>query len=151
MRIGACLDQLSVDSKPVADSLDVPFQKMGNSQLLADLTRVSRISTFVKVPGRAADDLQVCDSREIGDYFILHANCEKGVLLIIAEIIKRQHCDAFFGDACRGRYNCPGRERQARRPLTGRQSLMPGKKQNWDANDTNRYSQPQPASFTRQP
>src|SRR5215470_19280141 len=98
MRICTRLDQLGVNSKPVADSLDVPLQKMGNSQLLADLTRVSRISTFVKVSGRATDDLQVCDSRQVGDYFILNASCEKGVLLIVAKVIKRQHCDALLGD-----------------------------------------------------
>src|SRR5215471_3267759 len=100
MRIGARVDQLGVNSKPVADSLDVAFQKMGNSQLLADLTRVSRISAFVKVPGRATDDLEVCDSREVGDYFILDTYCEKCVLLIVAKIVKRQHRDALFRDLC---------------------------------------------------
>src|SRR5262245_9794782 len=103
MCIGARLDQLGVNSKPVADSLDVSFQKMGDSQLLSDLARISRTSTFVEVPGSATDDLKVGDSREVGDYLILDASCEESVLLIIAEIIKRQHCNAFFRDRRRRR------------------------------------------------
>ena len=76
---------------------------MGDAQLLADLTRVPWVSAFIKVRGRATDNLQFCDFRQVGDYFILHANYEKGVLLIIAKIIKRQHGDALLGNARRGR------------------------------------------------
>ena len=79
MRVAARLDELRVNSQPVADSLDVAFQKMRNAQLLPNLTRVPRVSAFVKVRGRATDDLQIGDSCEVRDYFILDAGCEKGV------------------------------------------------------------------------
>ena len=82
--VGRRLDELRVNPEPVADSLNATFQKMGNTELLADLTRVPRIPAFVKVRRCTTDDLQVCDSPEVGDYFILDASCEEGVLPIIA-------------------------------------------------------------------
>src|SRR5213593_4708279 len=78
---------------------------MSHTQLLADLTRVPRVSAFVKVSGSATDDLQVCNSREVGDYFILDAGCEKGVLLVIAKVIEWQHRDALLSNVGRGGYS----------------------------------------------
>ena len=38
MCVGVRVDELRVNSEPVADSLDVSFQKVGDTQLLPDLT-----------------------------------------------------------------------------------------------------------------
>ena len=98
VRVGRRFDELRINSEPIADALDAAFQKMGDAQLLSDLTRVARISAFIKVRRRAADNLEVGDSRKVGGDFILHADGEKRVLLIVAKIIKRQHGDALFGN-----------------------------------------------------
>src|SRR6266496_3420368 len=103
MHVGARIDKLRIDSEPVADSLHVPFQEMGNAQLLPDLTRVARISALIKVCRSATDNLQLGDSRKVRNDFILNARGEVGVLLIVAEILERQHGDALFGSwACCG-------------------------------------------------
>src|SRR5581483_7794017 len=113
MGISARVDQLRVNSEPLADSLNVTFQEMSNTQLLADLTRVPRVSAFVKVRRCTTDDLQVCDSRQVGDYFILNTGCEESVLLIIAKIIERQHCNALFRNRRWNRWNCASRDRRS--------------------------------------
>src|SRR6266545_1957158 len=74
------LYELCVNSHPVADSLDAPFQNMGDAQLLPDLTRVARISALIKVRGRATDNLQLGNSRQVRSNFILYTGGEVGIL-----------------------------------------------------------------------
>jgi len=62
---------------------------MSNAQLLPDLARVARISALIKIRRGATDNLKVGDPRKVRDNFVLNASCEIGVLLVVAEIIKR--------------------------------------------------------------
>ncbi len=99
--VGARLDELCVDSEPIADSLNTAFQEMSNAKLLAYLTRVARIFTFIKVRRSATDNFQVGNSCQVRQNFILHAGREVGILLVVAEILEWQHCDALLGNPCK--------------------------------------------------
>ena len=83
MCVGVSLDKLGVNSEPVADSLDVSFQKMRDAQLLPDLTRVARISALIKIRRRATDYLELGDHGKVGSDFILYASREIGVFFFV--------------------------------------------------------------------
>ena len=69
--------------------------------LLPDFTQVPRISALIKVCRSATDNLEIGDSRQVRHDFILDADSEIGILLVIAQILERQHGDALLGDAHR--------------------------------------------------
>jgi hypothetical protein len=94
--VGARVDQLCVDTHAIAGALNASFQDMGHAKLLSDFPQVSWIATFIQHHRNAADHFQIGDLREIGKDFVLNAVSEEGVLGIGAQILKRQHGDAFL-------------------------------------------------------
>ena len=60
------IDQLGVDADTIGRALDTSFEEMRDTKSLADLTQVALDSGLVLHNRSAADDLQVCDSGEVG-------------------------------------------------------------------------------------
>src|SRR3954471_13919514 len=124
MCVGVSLDELGVNSEALADSLDASFQKVGDAELLPDLTRVARISALIKIRRRATDYLELGDQRKVGSDFILHASREIGVLFFVTEIVERQNRDALFGDSRWRKGSCGNRDRRSGRPRSLGQAPM---------------------------
>src|SRR5205823_15125648 len=89
-------DQLGIYSNLVCDALDTTFKHMGNAQCLPNVTQVPRCGGLVLRHTGSADHFQIRDLGQVCENFILNSVGKKRVLLIIAQIFKRQHSDAFF-------------------------------------------------------
>ena len=88
MPVSACIDELRVHSHFPAGALHAAFEQMSDAELLADLRQVALRATFILHDRSAADHFQVRDLRQVGQDFILHAVCEIGVLLVIAQVVE---------------------------------------------------------------
>ena len=96
MRVVPRIDQLRIHSDLVRNPLDAPFQNMSHPQRLANVPQISRCRRFVLRHTRSANHFQICDLGEIRENFVLNAVGKKRVLLIVAQIFKRKHRDAFL-------------------------------------------------------
>ena len=96
MRVVPGIDQLGIYSNLVCDALDTTFKHMGNAQCLPNVTQVPRCGSLVLRHTGSADHFQIRDLGQVCENFILNSVGKKRVLLIIAQIFKRQHSDAFF-------------------------------------------------------
>ncbi len=96
MRVVTGIDQLRVHPNLVAGALHAAFHHMRDAELLADLAQIARRAAFVLHDARAADHLQVGDSRKGGQDLVLDAIGEEFVLFFLAQIFEREHRDAFF-------------------------------------------------------
>src|SRR5437016_3737383 len=96
MPVGTRIHQLRVDTHPIASSLNASFHHMRHTELLTDHAYVARHPAFVWHHTRATDHFQIGYFREVSQDLILHAIGEKGVLLFLAQIAERQHCNALL-------------------------------------------------------
>src|SRR4029077_14794687 len=110
MRVGASVDELRVHSYFVAGALHAAFEYMGYAKLLPNLPQVTRGAALVWQHAAAADHLQVRDPGQLGQDLILHTISEKGILLIGAQVRKREDSDAFLRN---GRNRSGSRRRKA--------------------------------------
>src|SRR5439155_5202462 len=65
------------------------FQNMRYAQIISDLTEIS-LATVIHHAG-PADDLEICDPRELGQDVVLDAIDERPAFLLVAQIFKRQN------------------------------------------------------------
>ena len=93
MRICAGIDQLGVDAHFAAGALHTALEQMRDAKLLRDLAQIALCASFVLHHRSAADHFQVGDFGEISQDFILHTVGEECVLLVVAEVFKRQNRD----------------------------------------------------------
>src|SRR5207249_8674107 len=91
MCVSARLDQLRVEAKMRAGSADAAFQNMRYAQIISDLTEIS-LATVIHHAG-PADDLEICDPRQLGQDVVLDAIDERPAFLLVAQIFKRQNRD----------------------------------------------------------
>src|SRR4051812_18385979 len=84
MSVVAGVNELRVYPDLIGDSLNAPFQNMGDTEQLPDLTQVARRRVLEFHDTGAADDLEIGYLRQIGQNFVLHSIGEKRVLFVVA-------------------------------------------------------------------
>src|SRR6266567_176684 len=90
------IDQLSLYAHSTTGALHCAFQYMRDAQAGGDLTQVSLHARFVLHYRCTANYFQVGHSGKASEDFILHAICKVGVLLLVTQVFKWKHSDAFF-------------------------------------------------------
>src|SRR5437016_13978765 len=95
MNILSRVEQLRADAHAVARALHLAFDDVGNAKLVRDLAKITCSAALVLHHACPADDFQLGHLRQISENLILHTIREIGVLLLLAQILKRQHSDAF--------------------------------------------------------
>src|ERR1041385_3434992 len=78
-------------------SADAAFDHVANAQLLRDFLEVAPRAALILHRRCAADHFHILDFGEVREQLVLYAIREKRVLLIFAQILQRQHGDAFVG------------------------------------------------------
>ena len=92
MASGGAVNELSVDSYPVADFADAALEDMGNTQLPRDIADIHR--SALKGEGRVPrDHLQCRNLRQVGRDVLADAVTEIFLLGISAHVLERQHAD----------------------------------------------------------
>src|SRR6266508_2652249 len=91
MPVGARVEPPSVHPRASAGPLNASFHYMRHTELPGDLAQIARDPAFVLHHTCAADHFQIGDFRQIAQYFVLHAIGKKGVLLVVTEILEREH------------------------------------------------------------
>ena len=94
MLVSVGVDQLHVDTHPVARATHTALENIGNTQRLANVTNVRRAATVLHHRG-ARNHLQVADLGQIRKHVVLNSVCEIRVGLIVTKIFKRQHGNRF--------------------------------------------------------
>src|SRR5947207_9209710 len=94
MRIVCGIDELDIDAHLIARFLDGAFEDIRDAELLRDLRNVIA-RTLESLCRCARDDLEVTDSREPGQNFLLNAVGEILVGFVLTEIFKRKDGDRF--------------------------------------------------------
>src|SRR5262249_16917728 len=89
------VDQLYTDSHTIADSADASFKKGRHAEHLSDFAGVTHAVAAIGHDRHARDDFQITNLREIRQDIVLYTVGEIGVLLFIAQILKRQDGDGF--------------------------------------------------------
>ena len=87
------INQLHAYSDAIASSPDAAFQKRRNAERFANFPGVAYAIAPIGHDRHARDHFQITNFREIRQDVVLYAVGEIGVLLFIAQILKRQHCD----------------------------------------------------------
>ncbi len=131
-RGGAGVDQLGIHPHLAGDPLHAALEQVRDAELLRDLAQIARCPGFVLHHAGAADHFEVRDLRQVGQDFVLHAVGEKRVLLVVAQVFKRQHGDALGRDRCgrgsRGRAAGGGGGTLGGRFRRGTAKLKPGER-----------------------
>src|ERR1700739_3507909 len=70
---------------------------MRNTERVSNFGKVVLKTVFVLHHGRATDDFEIGDLGQIRPNLIFNPISEVSVLLVIAEILKWEHSDAFLG------------------------------------------------------
>ena len=111
MAVGARIHQLGVHAHAIAGALNASFHHIRHSELLGDLTQITRFSALVLHHRRAADYFQVRDLSQVGQDFILNAVREVSVFFRIAQILKWKNSDALLKDRSSdlGKFPCARR------------------------------------------
>jgi len=76
--------------------LHAALKHVRHAELLADFAQIALRASFVLHDGGAADDLQIRDSGEVRQDFILHAVSEISVLFVVAQVLERQNCNRLL-------------------------------------------------------
>src|SRR5437773_10376818 len=95
MSVGPGIDQLSIYADAIAGAADGSFQNVCHTKGNTDFAQVS-VPAAVLSDGSSARDFQVCDLGQIRKNIVLNSISEVCVLLVIAEILKRQYGNALF-------------------------------------------------------
>ena len=98
MRVVAGVDQLRVYPHFPTRALDAAFEQMRYAELCPDLAQIACNSGFVLHHRSAADHFKVSNPGEVRENFILYPVCKKCVRFVFAQVLKRQHRDAFLRD-----------------------------------------------------
>src|SRR6266576_1037672 len=90
--IGARVDQLGIYMEPGSSLTYAAFQNMRYLKRIADLARV--LFAAISYHACPADDLEIGDFRQLGQNVVLDTVGKEGVLSIVAQVFKWQHCNA---------------------------------------------------------
>ena len=96
MGIGASVDELRVDVNAVGGALHAPFKDVPDAKIFCDLAQVSRDATLVLHHAGTTNHFQIGNLRQVGQDFVLHAVCEKGIGFFFAQVLERKNGDAFL-------------------------------------------------------
>src|SRR4051794_6168086 len=94
MGISSCINQLRIYAHAVTGSPDGSFQNVGDAQSRANLPQVPVAAAILTDRG-AADHFQVRHLGQAGKDVVLNSVCKISVLLVVAQILKRQDRDTF--------------------------------------------------------
>ena len=95
MRIGARIDQLRVDAHAITRASHRSLENMCDAKCSPNLAQIARARSILP-NGSATDDFKIGNFGQVRQNIVLHTVGKVGVLLVITEIFKRKHSDAFF-------------------------------------------------------
>ena len=85
-------NELHIDPHPITHPLHRALDQVRHPEFMGDFRQIRR-PRLVALSRRARDHAQLADLRQPRDHFILHPVDEKGVLLVFAQIFKRENSD----------------------------------------------------------
>src|SRR5439155_14238860 len=86
------VDELHLDAHAVASALHATLEYVGDAQLLADVSQVTR-ALFVLEYGRARDDLEIADPGKLVEQLAVDAVGEVRAVRARAQVREGEHCE----------------------------------------------------------